>query len=36
MFEGEGILKNIHKNNWVSGNFKKGNFIKILDSSNGG
>lgn len=23
-FEGLGVLKNIHKHNWVSGNFEKG------------
>ena len=30
IFEGNGILKNTEKNNWVSGFFRDGNMVELL------
>ena len=35
-FEGTGVLKNIHKHNWVSGNFEKGTLVELITYGNEG
>lgn len=35
-FEGTGVLKNIHKHNWVSGSFEKGSLVELLTYGNVG
>lgn len=34
VFEGNGILKNTEKKNWVSGYFKDGNLVELLEYNN--
>ena len=34
IFQGNGILKNTEKRNWVSGYFKDGNLVELLEYSN--
>lgn len=36
IFEGNGILKNTQKKNWVSGYFKGGNLVELLEYSSEG
>ena len=36
IFEGNGVLKNKEKKNWVSGYFKDGNLVDLLEYSNDG
>jgi hypothetical protein len=36
MFEGNGILKNREKENWVSGYFKNGNLAELLEYNSNG
>ena len=36
IFEGNGVLKNTLKNNWVSGYFERGNMSELFDYSHDG
>lgn len=36
IFEGRGLLKNIHKQNWVYGVFEKGNMSELIEYSHEG
>lgn len=36
VFEGNGILKNEYKNNWVFGSFENGNLSQLMDYSHEG
>ena len=36
VFEGNGVLKNNAKKNWVSGYFEKGNLVDMLEYNNEG
>lgn len=36
VFQGNGVLKNNNKKNWVSGYFKDGNLVELIEYSNEG
>ena len=36
IFEGNGILRNVSKRNWVSGYFEKGNLVELIEYNNEG